>query len=82
VVHCKGERHHVYIGRPSKWGNPFVVGEHGTREQVIESYEHWLRANAQLMAVLPELRGKVLGCWCAPRTCHGDVLARLANAPR
>jgi hypothetical protein len=82
AVHCKRERHHVYIGRPSKWGNPFVVGKHGTREQVIERYERWLLGNDALMAALPELRGKVLGCWCAPRACHGDVLVRLASAAR
>jgi len=82
AVHCKRERHHVYIGRPSKWGNPFVVGKHGTREQVIERYERWLLGNDALMAALPELRGKVLGCWCAPRACHGDMLVRLANAAR
>ncbi len=82
AVHCKRERHHVYIGRPSKWGNPFVVGKHGTREQVIERYERWLLGNDALMAALPELRGKVLGCWCAPRACHGEVLVRLANAAR
>jgi hypothetical protein len=40
----------------------------------------WLRENAALFAALDELRGLVLGCWCAPRACHGDVLARLANA--
>jgi hypothetical protein len=82
AVHCKRERHHVYIGRPSKWGNPFVVRKHGTREQVIERYERWLLGNDALMAALPELRGKVLGCWCAPRACHGEVLVRLANAAR
>jgi hypothetical protein len=79
AVHCKRERHHVYIGRPSKWGNPFVVGRDGTREQVIERYEAWLLENEELMAALAQLRGKVLGCWCAPRACHGDVLVRLAN---
>jgi Domain of unknown function (DUF4326) len=80
AVHCKRERHHVYIGRPSKWGNPFVVGRDGTRSECIELYERWLLANDELMAALGELRGKVLGCWCAPRECHGDVLVRLANA--
>lgn len=82
AVHCKRERHHVYIGRPSKWGNPFVIGKHGTREQVIARYERWLCQEDALMAALPELRGKVLGCWCAPAACHGDVLVRLANSPR
>jgi Domain of unknown function (DUF4326) len=80
AVHCKRERHHVYIGRPSKWGNPFVVGKHGARAEVIALYERWLLDNAPLMAALGELKGKVLGCWCAPRACHGDVLVRLANA--
>jgi hypothetical protein len=78
-VHCKRERHHVYIGRPSKWGNPFVLGRDGDRAEVIALYERWLCANEALMADLGELRGKVLGCWCAPRPCHGDVLVRLAN---
>jgi len=79
AVHCKRERHHVYIGRPSKWGNPFVVGKHGARGECIALYENWLRQNATLFAALDELRGLVLGCWCAPRACHGDVLVRLAN---
>jgi len=78
-VHCKRERHHVYIGRPSKWGNPFAVGRDGARGECIALYERWLLENEQLIASLPELCGKVLGCWCAPRGCHGDVLVRLAN---
>ena len=81
VVHCKRLPHDVYIGRPSKWGNPFVVGRDGTREQVIAKFEAWLVRQPALMASLPELRGKVLGCWCSPLACHGDVLARLADAP-
>jgi hypothetical protein len=80
VVHCKRERHHVYIGRPSKWGNPFVVGKHGTRGDCIELYKRWLRENEVLFAALDELRGLVLGCWCAPQPCHGEVLVWLANA--
>lgn len=79
VVHCKRETHDVYIGRPSKWGNPFVIGRDGTREQVIAKYRNWLLSQAHLMAALPELKGKTLGCWCAPQACHGDILAELAN---
>jgi hypothetical protein len=78
VVHCKRARYDVYIGRPSKWGNPFAIGRDGTREQVIARYERWLRSRPELLAPLGELEGKTLGCWCAPRACHGDVLARLA----
>jgi hypothetical protein len=79
VVHCKRETFDVYIGRPSKWGNPFVIGKDGTREDVIAKYETWIETQPQLMNALPELRGKVLGCWCSPKSCHGDVLVRLAN---
>ena len=80
VLHCKRAAHDVYIGRPSKWGNPFVIGPDGTRDDVIARYEAWLLEQPELVDALPELAGKTLGCWCAPRACHGDVLARLANA--
>ena len=67
-------------GGPRKWGNPFVIGRDGTRDDVIARYELWLLEQPELVDALPELAGKTLGCWCAPRACHGDVLARLANA--
>jgi len=70
----------VYIGRPSKWGNPFVIGRDGSRDEVIAKYRAWLLRNDRLMAALPELRSKDLVCWCAPAPCHGDVLIALANA--
>ena len=79
VVHCKRAKHDVYIGRPSKWGNPFEIGKDGDRETVIRKYREWVVTQPHLMAALPELRGKVLGCWCAPQACHGDVLVSLAN---
>lgn len=78
VVHCKREPYDVYIGRPSKWGNPFEIGKDGTREQVIQAYEEWVVTQPHLVAALPDLRGKTLGCWCAPKPCHGDVLVRLS----
>lgn len=79
VVHCKRSKHDVYIGRPSKWGNPFQIGRDGTREQVIAQYRAWVIKQPKLMSALPELKGKVLGCWCSPQACHGDVLAELAE---
>ncbi len=81
VVHCKKSKHDIYIGRPSKWGNPFEIGKDGDREEVIQKYCEWVMAQPDLMAALPELCGKVLGCWCAPKACHGDVLVSLANPP-
>jgi hypothetical protein len=69
----------VYIGRPSKWGNPFVIGRDGTRDEVIAKYQAYVLGKPALLAALPELRGKDLVCWCAPCACHGDVLLALAN---
>lgn len=63
-----------YIGRPSPFGNPFVIGRDGSREDVVRKYADWLLGRPDLMARLPELRGKVLVCWCAPEMCHGHVL--------
>jgi len=80
VVHCKLDEYDVYIGRPSKWGNPFVVGRDGDRETVIQKYRAWIMEQDELLVDLHELRGKRLGCWCAPQACHGDVLAELADS--
>ena len=89
VVHCKNERYDVYIGRPSKWGNPFThLSDRktkaefivGSREEAIQCYEEYLFSSG-LIREIEELRGQVLGCWCRPKSCHGDVLVRLLNAP-
>jgi len=79
----------VYIGRAvsrggwdlpkSKWANPFTIAQHGSAEAVVALYEAYLLANPLLLASIGELRGKVLGCWCSPRPCHGDVLSRLSK---
>lgn len=79
VVHCKREPYDVYIGRPSKWSNPFHIGLDGTREEVIAKYRAWIVQQPDLMAALPELKDKTLGCWCKPQACHGDVLAELVE---
>ena len=69
----------VYIGRPSKWGNPYMVNDFFSKEDVIKlhaSYiEHWYDTEN-----LSELRGKDLCCWCKEgEPCHGDILLDLAN---
>lgn len=63
-----------YIGRGSKWGNPFIMGKDGDRTDVIRKYYFYLRDNVELRSQLEELRGKQLGCYCAPKACHGEVL--------
>lgn len=84
VVHWRREPYDVYIGRPSPWGNPFSHRE-GTqaryrvdsRAEAVTRYEDYIRASPGLLRLLPTLRGKRLGCWCAPKACHGDVLVKL-----
>ena len=90
VVHCKKDKYDVYIGRPSKWGNPYThIRDRVTkaefvvesREKAIEKYKTWFLAQPDLVAQAKvELRGKVLGCWCHPKKCHGDFLVEIANA--
>jgi hypothetical protein len=81
----RGAAFDVYIGRAGRgqagpWGNPFVLGRDGDRATVIAKYEAWIQTQPQLLARLPELKGKRLGCFCHPHPCHGDVLVRLADA--
>ena len=80
VVNVKKEDYDIYIGRPSKWGNPFKIPRDGTREECIQKYAEWIESQPHLLAQLKELKGKRLGCYCAPRPCHGDVLAMLADS--
>ena len=89
VVHCKREEFDVYIGRGSKWGNPYshkegTLAEHvvGSRTEAIQKFEEYLLSSEELMGSLEELRGKILGCWCKPKSCHGDILIRYANGPK
>jgi len=77
VVNIRYQEYDVYIGRGSKWGNPFHIGIHGTREDVISMYHNYILQNKELLNDLEELRGKRLGCHCKPLKCHGDVLIRL-----
>lgn len=85
VVHWKKEYYDVYIGRGgknipyhSKWHNPFSIGKDGTRKEVIEKYRQYILSNPKLMnCLIEELDGKILGCWCKPKACHGDVLIEL-----
>jgi Domain of unknown function (DUF4326) len=77
VVHCKRESFDIYIGRPGKWGNPFTLGEDGNREEVIYKYTEWILNQRNLLDNLLDLDGKILGCWCHPKLCHGDVLIEL-----
>ena len=65
----------VYCGRPSKWGNPFVIGRHGDRDAVCDRYEAEILPSLDVSA----LAGKDLICFCAPCRCHCDAILRKAN---
>jgi hypothetical protein len=72
----------VYIGRPSKWGNPFMIGPDGNRAEVLRRFRAYMDEHPALReAAKRELRGKDLVCWCAPLACHGDILMQEANEP-
>jgi hypothetical protein len=77
----------VYVGRDSrlgdpKYGNPFKSGVDGTREEVIQMFEEYLKGSPTLLEdVRKNLRGRDLACHCFPLPCHADVLLKLANPP-
>jgi hypothetical protein len=79
VVNKRAEAYDVYIGRPSKWGNPFFISGDQDRETAIQRYREWIVTKPTLLADLKELKGKRLGCFCKPLSCHGDVLAEMAD---
>ncbi|MCT9143074.1 DUF4326 domain-containing protein [Streptomyces violarus] len=84
----------VYVGRRWTLGgwdlprhplhNPFAYDtptrkRDGTRAEVMAKYRAYLLERPDLLALVPELRGKALACWCAPQPCHAEVLADLAE---
>ncbi|MGI5380813.1 DUF4326 domain-containing protein [Streptomyces sp. CA-251387] len=96
VVNLKGHRDDpdyadvVYVGRAMTRGgwylegsplaSPFRHGPDGTREEVLAKYRAYLLERTDLLALLPGLRGRRLGCWCLPQPCHAEVIAELADS--
>ena len=64
----------IYIGRPSMWANPYIIGKDGDRDEVCEKFRRYLLTRDDLLGLLPSLAGKRLYCYCDPLRCHGDVL--------
>lgn len=91
IVNVRAEKCTHYIGRSSSYnaaqhginallGNPFVMGWHGvkTRQQAVEEFERFARANSGIMLAIKHLpKDAVLGCWCKPLDCHGDVVVKI-----
>lgn len=91
VVNLREEPYHVYIGRANEpergyFGNPFSIGHDGSREEVIARYKSWfymrLKLDSEFKQRVELLRGKVLGCFCKPLPCHGDVIAEYLDGPK
>jgi len=76
----------IRVDRGTKWGNPFISGDgplsDGTRGEVCDLFEKYAEWRLTIQPDwLDELRGKNLGCHCAPLRCHAETLLRLANRP-
>jgi hypothetical protein len=88
VVHFRKDSYDIYIGRLpygkyNKWAYPKELREtfkEGTpRDIIVKAYEEYLLSKPELMADLHELKYKTLGCWCAPKLCHGDILKKYVD---
>jgi hypothetical protein len=86
VVNINKEKYDVLICRPSIWGNPFTHIKNkktnakfivNTRKEAIQKYSEWILTQPHLLQQLNTLKGKKLGCYCAPKSCHGDILVKM-----
>jgi len=77
IVFIDGER---YPKIDSPWANPYKIDKDNNREDVLKEYEEYIKNKINLTDLnLNDLKGKVLGCWCHPEKCHGDILIKLLN---
>ncbi len=88
LVNLNKEPYDVYIGRGSKWGCPYTIIKDrptlakeivDTKEEALSKYKEYVLSSPELMESLDELEGKVLGCFCKPEKCHGDILLELLS---
>lgn len=76
IAWAKKNKLYRKIGRPTRWGNPFVLGKHGDRPTCIANYQKYFLEKKELHEQLDDLKQKVLGCYCYPESCHGHVLVK------
>lgn len=84
IVHCKRSPYTHYIGRSGRGlvsiglHNPFPVQVESNRLKVIAQFEAYARQSPVVMQLIKELpEDAVLGCWCTPKPCHGEVIMKL-----
>lgn len=89
VVNKRNEPYDVYIGRGSNFGNPFThIKTKQTkaefvvksRKEAIEAYRSYLLSNPELLEEIKQLKGKTLGCFCKPKSCHGDIIVEVLES--
>ena len=74
-----------YPKENSIWANPYKINDSTgiTRNDVLEKYRTYIiqkiENNYELKQKLLQLKGKILGCWCKPDGCHGDILVELID---
>lgn len=80
----KVPRGSVYVGRPSPWGNPFIVGVHGDSGECVRLHREMVLKKVKddpnyFRIIKSVLGGKDLVCFCAPEACHAEIYLELAN---
>jgi len=80
IRHAESKGLFIRADRFSDWGNPFEMDKDGSRDEVCDNFEnHYIPYKPSLINQLNKLKGKALGCWCAPLRCHCDTLKNLAD---
>ena len=77
--YAKNNNLYIQIDRWTDWGNPFILGSDGDRDEVCNAYEVYFNYKKSLLKKLPNIKGKALGCHCYPERCHGNHLKKLAD---
>lgn len=72
-------------GSDGAFGNPFAINYKNSRADVLSKYRAYITADTETAKLLrariqKELKGKMLGCWCAPQDCHAEIIAEIANS--
>jgi len=78
VVNKYKENYDIYAGRGSIFGNPFVIGKDGDRGEVVEKFRVYfydrIKNDESFRLSVLQLKGKILGCFCKPKSCHCDII--------
>ncbi len=69
----------VYIGRGSKWGNPFIMKSEKDRADVIKKYRAYILSKFDRLEIRRQLKNRDLACYCWPKACHGDILKEICE---